>query len=57
MSEKQQNKHPFNDLKVYYQDIIQIEKIMKELHEVLFYKLSGVTKYWVRLSCCRSYLK
>jgi hypothetical protein len=57
VNEKQQNKHSFNDLKVYYQDIIQIEKIMKELHEVLFYKLSGVTKYWVRLSCCRSYLK
>jgi hypothetical protein len=33
----QQDKYLFRELKVYYRDTITIEKMMKELNEILFY--------------------
>jgi hypothetical protein len=52
MCEKQQNTYSFEDLKVYYPDIIKMEKIMKQLHELLFRNLPDVTRSRVRLYYC-----
>ena len=52
MTERRQNKYSFNDIKVYYQDISEIEKNMKQLHELLFHNFPHIITSEVRLYYC-----
>jgi hypothetical protein len=52
MNGKQQNKYSFKDMEMYYQDISEIEKNMKQLHELLFHNFPHIIISEARLYYC-----
>jgi len=52
---KQENKCLFRDFEVYYRDTIIIEKMMKELDEILFHDLTAVMESSIGLFRCFSF--